>query len=173
LEFATKEDYRLAQQDSHGSLAFPTVLVFGALRDHKLVTGLRSLGYNVLQGQNREDLIDLARCHSRRIHLLLIEENVNNRSLAALLQQYRPTMGVFFVGEDDAFTDVIAPKLLSQKVRQFFEVLHDSADEGHDSTKAMKSTSLLGRSGAKVAEERATGPLRRKGAQLRAMPHEK
>jgi hypothetical protein len=163
----------LAQQHSRGTSDFPTILVFGTLWDHKLVNQLRSMGYNVLRAQKREDLIDIARCHSRRIHLLLMGEIVNNHSLAAPLQQYRPTMRVFFVGEDDAFTDVIAPKLLSQKVRHFFEMLHDSADEGHDSTKAMKSTSLLGRSGAKVAEERATGPLRKKGAQLRAMPHEK
>jgi hypothetical protein len=120
------------------------------------------MGCNVLQGRNPEDLIDIVRCHSRRIHLLFIEENVNNRSLATLLQQYRPTMRVFFVGEEYALPDVIALEILSEKVRRFFEMLHDSADEKQDSTETMKSERLSDPSDAQVSAEREAESLRQK-----------
>jgi hypothetical protein len=122
------------------------------------------MGFIVLQGQNREDLIDLARCHSRRIHLLLIEENVNNRSLAALLQQYRRTMRVFFVGEDEALLDVIAPELVSEKVRHFFEMLYGTqrTKDAITAPKTMKNTSLLDLSEAQVAGQREAESLKNK-----------
>jgi len=118
------------------------------------------MGYNVLQAQNPDDLIDIARSHSRRIHLLLIEENVNNHSLAALLQPYRPTMRVFFV---DTLPDAIGPELLSEKVCRFFGMLHDSADEKHDSTATVNSESL-DPSDAQVSAEREAESLRQKGS---------
>jgi hypothetical protein len=68
-------------------------------------------------------------------------------------------MRVFFV---DALPDVIGPELLSERVHHFFEMLHDSADEKHDSTETMKSESLLDPSDAQVSAEREAESLRPK-----------
>ena len=94
---------------SQSKPSFPTVLVFGL--DRTLVAAIRDEGYNVLEACTQTDLTDFVRCHSRPIHLLLVDMSNDNRFLAALLRKYRPTMRVLYVGHDK-LPDVVPPEAL-------------------------------------------------------------
>jgi hypothetical protein len=96
---------------------FPTILVVYEM-SAALVEALRVEGYFVLEASDRMEAISITRMHSRPIHLLLIGPSSNSRSLAGLLQQYRPKMNVLVVGEDH--TDLDPPSVL-EKVRQLFK----------------------------------------------------
>jgi hypothetical protein len=56
--------------------SFPTILVFSL--DLTLVGAIRNGRYNVLEAYNQTDLIDVVRCHSRPIHLSLMDLSIDN-----------------------------------------------------------------------------------------------
>jgi hypothetical protein len=97
--------------------SFPTILVFGL--DRTLIDALYNGRFNVLEANGQTGLMDAVRYHSRPIHLLLMDLSIDNRSLAALLKRYRPTMRVLYVGNDIP-PDVVSPELLVGAVDQLF-----------------------------------------------------
>ena len=80
-------------------LSFPTILV--AENDDgvrsALVRDLQHLGYFVLAAQDSTEAVEIVRLHSRPIHLMLTDEGLDGRALAATLKQYRPHMLVLFI----------------------------------------------------------------------------
>jgi len=79
--------------------SFPTVLVVesdDALRA-TLLRDLRDLGYLVLAGRSEPEAVEIARVHSRPIHVLLTDDGESGLALAATLHQYRPQMRVVFL----------------------------------------------------------------------------
>lgn len=78
-------------------LGFPTVLVAGYRDPDNLVRRLQQQGYLVLQAMDTSEAIEIARVHSRPIHVMIAEESVDSRGLAATLKQYRPQMRVLFL----------------------------------------------------------------------------
>ena len=78
--------------------AFPTILVAHcSCGSDALVKNLRQQGYHVLEAKDAIETVEIARVHSRPIHLMLTDESTNSRSLAATLKQYRPHMSVLFI----------------------------------------------------------------------------
>ena len=80
-------------------LCFPTILVAEHDNDVRspLVRHLQQQGYFVLIAHDANEALEIARVHSRPIHLLLADESLDGRSLAATLKQYRPNMHVLFI----------------------------------------------------------------------------
>ena len=107
----------MAPRSPQSKPSFPTILVFGL--DRTLVGAIRNGFYNVLEAYTQTDLLDVVRYHSRPIHLLLMDMSNDNRFLAALLKQYRPTMQVLYVGHDE-LPDVVPPELVVGTVDHFF-----------------------------------------------------
>jgi CheY-like chemotaxis protein len=80
---------------------FPTILVAEREGDVRkaLVLMLQNDGYLVLEADDEIEAIEIARVHSRPIHLLLTGEDLDSRTLAATLKHFRPQMEVLFVPE--------------------------------------------------------------------------
>lgn len=98
--------------------SFPTILVTVNLVTESggrsaLVRRLRTQGYLVLQAQGEGEALEIARVHSRPIQLLLTEEGLNGRSLAAKIKMYRPGMSVLFLGQshDHGDPDPLEPEV--------------------------------------------------------------
>jgi CheY-like chemotaxis protein len=87
--------------------AFPTILV---AEDHdlvmdSLVRDLQQEGYMVLVAHDGFEAIQIARFHSRPIHLMLTDDSEVGRFLAAELKQYRPKTHVVFITRDTRGND--------------------------------------------------------------------
>lgn len=94
---------------------FPTILVAvdpGA--QFSLVQELRHQDYLILEAHNGPEALQIARVHSRAIHLLLTADNVDGRTLAANLTLYRPAMLVLYLSYA---SDAAELRLLTSKVR--------------------------------------------------------
>ncbi len=81
------------------AISFPTVLIAvnedGLCR--ALLRDLQHQGYLVLVAQDGPQAIEIARVHSRSIHLMLTDESTEGRTLALTIKQYRPDMNVLFI----------------------------------------------------------------------------
>jgi len=116
---------------------FPTILVAeedGGLRE-VLVRNLQQQGYLVLEASDGAEALDIARVHSRRIHLMLTDGDADGRTLAATLKQYRPDMQVLFVTRHakESVRDLLAPDQALNRVRELVEPpRRDMAEQGID-----------------------------------------
>jgi len=69
---------------------FPTILIVGHDQDSlNLVEGLRFDGYLVLVAWDGAEAVRLATIHSRQIHMVLAQADVNVTDLAAMLKPFR------------------------------------------------------------------------------------
>lgn len=108
----------------------PTVLV--AVNDadlrHTLVDSLHEFGYLVLEASDADETFQIARTHSRAIHLTLMSKSLNKGVLASALKPYQPHMSVWFLSssDDEQSQDEITPETALRKVRSFFEGAHGS-----------------------------------------------
>jgi CheY-like chemotaxis protein len=124
----------MASKRSEEKGGFPTILV--AEEDVELRSALshslRQDGYLVLEAHDVPSALGIALVHSRPIHLLLIDVSMDNHTLAALLQQYRPEMRVLFVTRHphEGLKDALAPETALAKVRAFFKSSKEEAAEG-------------------------------------------
>ena len=104
----------------------PTILVAHCnARSEGLVESLQRQGFLVLTAGDGAEAVEIARVHSRPIHVMVAEEGMNSRSLAATLKQYRPQMRVLFLTQ---FTTGDRPDLASidmalAKVRELLDPL--------------------------------------------------
>jgi CheY-like chemotaxis protein len=106
-------------------LSFPTILV--AEDDQRcggsLVRDLEHQGYFVLVASDGPEAIEIARVHSRPIHLLLTGESINGRTLAAMLKRYRPEMRALFITRhaNHEAPDLVRSETAVEKVRQLLQ----------------------------------------------------
>jgi len=120
-----------------GSFSLPTILVADqddAVRN-PLVRDLSHEGYFVLPAKDEIDALEIVRVHSRPIHLLLTDESMNGRTLAATLQQYRPKMHALFITRypQGIAPDVIPVESAVAGVREFLKLV-DSPEEPKELT---------------------------------------
>ena len=102
------------------NLAVPTILVAQCnCGSDALVKDLQQQGYLVLEARDGPEATEIARVHSRSIHLMLTDESADGRSLAATLKQYRPNMTVMFITlhATDGAADLLRPDMALAKVR--------------------------------------------------------
>lgn len=78
-----------------------------------LVQLLEHQGYLVLQAQDEDEALQIARVHSRPIQLMLATESLDDRTLAAKIKMYRPGMDVLFLahGLNGENPDLTAPEM--------------------------------------------------------------
>ena len=113
--------------------SFPTILV--AEHDDGvpgwLVRSLQHEGYFVLVAQRGPEAIEIARVHSRPIHLMLTDDSIDSRTLAATVKQYRSDMRVLFIArcarEDDP--DLLTSDTALARVRELLDIPRNSATE--------------------------------------------
>ena|SRR5438045_3401940 len=102
-----------------------TILVTGsALRDRDtFVVGLQHQGYVVLEAHSETEAVEIARLHSRPIHIMLIDGDVCGRSLSAKLSRYRTSMTTLFINWSTTENehDTLAPHLVPRKIREILE----------------------------------------------------
>jgi|SRR5689334_279880 hypothetical protein len=100
---------------------FPTILLMGVGISY--ASQLRKAGYLILESHDDIEALELARLHSRRIHILLAEEGEASRALAAKLHHYRPEMRLLFVdwNADKGIPDSVAPHGVLQKIKEILE----------------------------------------------------
>jgi DNA-binding response OmpR family regulator len=103
---------------------YPTVLVVNDESDslRSLIDGLRQDGYLVLEAADDVTPWEIVRTHSRPIHLMLLNWQMNKGVLASALKQYRPEMSVWFVTQHqhEDVLDVLTPEVAVDRVRLFF-----------------------------------------------------
>lgn len=81
------------------SSSVPTVLFAEHDREtcSSLVHRLRNDGCLVLEAQDGVEALEIARVHSRPIHLMVTGVDMDGRTLAATLKHFRPQMEVMFL----------------------------------------------------------------------------
>ena len=102
--------------------SLPTVVIAGtALRDQNgLAAHLQSAGYLVLECHDRPEAVEIARLHSRPIHIMLMDDNGQNRDLASMLLKYRPQMRILFINwaATESQRDTLAPHMVLRRVQE-------------------------------------------------------
>jgi|SRR5579883_2054622 len=95
-------------------------------RAEALVRNLQQQGYLLLHAADAAEAIEIARVHSRPIHIMIAEENVDSRSLAATLKLYRPQMRVLFLTQFTSSDkpDLANPETAMAKVRDLLLPFH-------------------------------------------------
>ena len=104
--------------------SIPTILVAGsALRHRDIFADLKREGYVVLECHNESEALDIARIHSRPIHVMLVDGDRYGRDLGSKLIPYRPHMRILFINstatENDR--DELAPHLVVDRLRELFK----------------------------------------------------
>jgi DNA-binding response OmpR family regulator len=96
-----------------------TVLVAQGDTDTRMAvaSALRQNGYHVLEAQDRSDVFDVVRTHSRAIHLLVTTDDLGDATWAAQLRPYRPAIKILILSRDE----MAAPERVLSRVRRFFE----------------------------------------------------
>ena len=103
---------------------FPTILLAeddNELRN-ALAHSLRQNGYLVLEAHDGPSALGIARIHSRPIHLLLIDVDMDDHT-SAFLKQHRPEMSVLYITRHphEALHDALDQETVLAKVREFFK----------------------------------------------------
>jgi DNA-binding response OmpR family regulator len=111
---------------------FPTILL--AEDDNELrkalAHSLRQYGYLVLEAHDGPSALCIARIHSRPIHLLLMDVDIDSHTSASL-RQYRPEMSVLYITRHphEALQDALDKETVLAKVQAFFGASGQSAGD--------------------------------------------
>jgi CheY-like chemotaxis protein len=111
---------------------FPTILVAAenGLRQ-RLVRTLAADGYLVLDARNEVEALHIVISHSRPIHILFADVNMNGYDLARTLKSYRPEMRALFVTvHSQGLSDSLDPETTLAKVRQLLKLPKEIAVDG-------------------------------------------
>jgi CheY-like chemotaxis protein len=123
--------------------SFPTILVAEAddVLQSTLAQELRQEGYFVLVARDEPEAVEIARLHSRPIHILLTVESRDGRMLAATLKQYRPNMRSLFITRraDYEADDLLRSESALLKVK---ELLKPPGNLGHELTEPRRGKTL-------------------------------
>ena len=113
---------RLDQTDAHG--AVPTILVVGCQElVSAIVPLLKGDGYLVLAAQNEAEALHIVVTHSRSIHFLLADEDMNGNNLSKSLSAYRRQMRCLLMTRyPQHSSNALAPANAVAKVRQYLEL---------------------------------------------------
>ena len=89
----------MANQTSAGGEPHPTALVAVDDREARnfLVDSLQQDNCLVLEAESVSRVLDVVRVHSRPIHVVLLDVEIGDHALAALLRRYRSELQVVFV----------------------------------------------------------------------------
>src|SRR5215831_15137152 len=103
----------------------PTVLVTGNALRHRdaIIAELHREGYLVLECPNQSDALEIARLHSRPIHIMLMDDDGHHRDLASKLHPYRPHTHVLFInwGATENADDAVAPHLALRRIHEILK----------------------------------------------------
>jgi DNA-binding response OmpR family regulator len=113
----------------------PTLLVITEDSEFRrtLVRLLQQEGYLVLEADDNDTALHIARLHSRPIHFVLIHACMNHGVLASMLKQYRRESTILLVTEHNnerLSDDVSTPDTVLPKLRAFFSDSSERAMHG-------------------------------------------
>jgi DNA-binding response OmpR family regulator len=112
---------------------FPTILLAeddNELRN-ALAHSLRQYGYLVLEAHDGPGALAIARIHSRPIHLLLIDVDMDDHT-SVFLKLYRPETSVMHITRhpNEALQDALGQETVLAKVQEFFKASKEESAEG-------------------------------------------
>ena len=106
--------------------AFPTVLLAGGDDSIRglLFQNLNGQGCLVLTALTGSQAVEIARVHSRPIHVLLAEDGSEGRTLVATVKRYRPNIQVLFVARclEECVPGVLPPEGAVSKVQEILDL---------------------------------------------------
>jgi len=127
--------------------SFPTILVAeDQCVGDSLVRDLQHEGYFVLVAHDGFEAIEIARVHSRPIHVMLTADTADGRALATELKQYRPHIQVLFITQYTRANDPdsIPPVAALAKVREVVKPPGQAADNEKRSAETKPLVSRAG-----------------------------
>src|SRR5690242_13931698 len=110
---------------NHSVSDFPTILLVEGDSTLRLALAdiLRRKGYLVLEADDVSDAMQIARTHSRHIHVLITSMSLRS-TLPKLLKPYRPNLCVLAVAKDDGdakHSGTTGAESILKKIRCFFQ----------------------------------------------------